>query len=69
MRVNHHGRVLFPLSSAAKTTITGELNWSYNDDIDANGDGGNDDDDRTMLQGENAMGGILVDEAHVNGGC
>lgn len=36
--LSHHGRALFPLPNPEHTTITGHANWSYGDDIHAEGD-------------------------------
>ena len=55
MWVNHHGRTLFPLPNAAKTTITHESNWSYNDDIDTECD--YDEEEEEMSQVEYARRG------------
>jgi len=36
--LNHHGRALFPLPNTKRTTITNQANWSYNDEINTEGD-------------------------------
>ena len=42
--VNYHDHVIFPLSNATQTTISDESNWSYDNDINTEGDDDDDDD-------------------------